>query len=455
VFKLLLVLAWMLPMVAHAKQPVELKAEVLGFAALPADTFQMPPKDAPAYFQTSGRYANPPYEKLKAGAKDNAISFLSTGINPRPTGWKLPLSGQPIQGFSGVVAIDKNNFWVIVDNGFGFKNNSHDALLKIHQVRIDWVRSELTVTQTIFIHDRNHVVPFPIALETDPSRYLTGADFDPESLQVTATGFYLGDEFGPYLLHVAKDGALLAVHDLKINNQHYFSVDHPSKPTPSKPDGAPTAAIARSRGFEGMAASPDQKYLYPLLEGPIYNVHKEKWEGHQGKNSLTIFQFDTAQQQFTTRRWRYVLENKKHNIGDFNFMNDRYAWVIERDNREGDPFKRCAKRPRSNCFDAPADFKRLYLVDLNPSNKTQNEARKLAYVDLMNIADKSNKSGHAHRGVFNMPFFTIESVDAIAKDQVVVGNDNNLPFSSGRTPMKNDDNEFVWLKIKGLHTVLK
>ena len=108
-----------------------------------------------------------------------------------------------------------------------------------------------------------------------------------------------------------------------------------------------------------------------------------------------------------------------------------------------------------NCFDAPADFKRLYLVDLNPSNKTQNEARKLAYVDLMNIADKSNKSGHAHRGVFNMPFFTIESVDAISKDQVVVGNDNNLPFSSGRTPLKNDDNEFIWLKIKGLHKVLK
>jgi hypothetical protein len=54
-----------------------------------------------------------------------------------------------------------------------------------------------------------------------------------------------------------------------------------------------------------------------------------------------------------------------------------------------------------------------------------------------------------------MPFFTIENVDAIAQDQVIVGNDNNLPFSSGRTPLKNDDNEMVWLKIHGLNQVLK
>ena len=280
-------------------------------------------------------------------------------------------------------------------------------------------------------------------------------DFDPESIQVTPKGFFVGDEFGPYLLQVDNNGALLALHDLQINDKHYYSVDHALKVAPGKPDRTNQAPVARSRGFEGMAASADGNHLYPMLEGPLYNAQKDKWDRHQGKSVLTIFQFDLQQQKFTTRRWHYVLEQNNHNIGDFNFIDDRYAWVIERDNREGDPFRRCAKTPQPTCFDAPAQFKRLYLVDLNPANKVQVFARKLAYVDLMQISDKKNKSGRAHRGVFNMPFFTIENVDVLAQNQVVVGNDNNLPFSSGRTPMKNDDNELVWLKIKGLKGLLK
>ena len=439
----------------QAQAPVALQAEVVGFATLPADTFQMPPADAPYYFKTSGRYANAPEKKLKPGQKDNAISYLSTPANPRPTGWSLPLPGQPIQGFSGIVATDKNNFWVLVDNGFGFKNNSHDALLKIHRLKANWSRQRLEVTQTLFLNDKNNVAPFPIALETTETRYLTGVDFDPESLQVTPQGFFVGDEFGPFLLHFGLDGSLRAVHDLRIQDQHYFSVDHPLRSGPGKPDATGQAAVARSRGFEGMALSADGKTLYPMLEGPLYDARKKSWDQHQGKHALTIFEFDLAQQKFTTRRWKYVLENNNHNLGDFNFIDDRHAWVIERDNREGDPYQQCGKSVQPSCFDRPAAFKRLYLIELNPADTATPLVRKLAYVDLMNLKDRGNKTGRSHRGVFNMPFFTIENVDAVAPDQVVVGNDNNLPFSSGRTPLKNDDNELVWLKIKGVKKVLR
>jgi hypothetical protein len=48
------------------------------------------------------------------------------------------------------------------------------------------------------------------------------------------------------------------------------------------------------------------------------------------------------------------------------------------------------------------------------------------------------------------PFFTIENVDLVDADHIIVGNDNNLPFSSGRALGKSDDNELVLLKVTDL-----
>ena len=48
------------------------------------------------------------------------------------------------------------------------------------------------------------------------------------------------------------------------------------------------------------------------------------------------------------------------------------------------------------------------------------------------------------------PFFTIENVDVVDAEHTVVGNDNNLPFSSSRDPQKADDSEFVLLNVRDL-----
>jgi hypothetical protein len=74
--------------------------------------------------------------------------------------------------------------------------------------------------------------------------------------------------------------------------------------------------------------------------------------------------------------------------------------------------------------------------------------RKIAYVDLLNIADPQKISRKPlENGVLTFPFFTIENVDVMDERHIIVGNDNNLPFSSSRDPNKADDNELIILDV--------
>ena len=52
--------------------------------------------------------------------------------------------------------------------------------------------------------------------------------------------------------------------------------------------------------------------------------------------------------------------------------------------------------------------------------------------------------------MLTFPFFTIENVDVVDATHIVVGNDNNLPFSRSREPNKADDNELMLLEAGAL-----
>ena len=74
--------------------------------------------------------------------------------------------------------------------------------------------------------------------------------------------------------------------------------------------------------------------------------------------------------------------------------------------------------------------------------------KKVGYIDLMDIDDPNKLARQGGKdGKLGFPFFTIENVDVIDADHIIVGNDNNLPFSSGRALGKSDDNEMVILKV--------
>jgi hypothetical protein len=160
--------------------------------------------------------------------------------------------------------------------------------------------------------------------------------------------------------------------------------------------------------------------------------------------------------EWTGRTLRYRLEAGATAIGDFNFIDATRALVIERDNGEGDPGLACAQgarpTPQQPCFPLPARFKRVYLVDLAQAD-AEGFVRKIGHIDLMAIRDpdgrariKGDLPANAPRDRFTFPFFTIENVAAVDGDHIIVGNDNNLPFSAGRQFFHADTNEFILLR---------
>jgi hypothetical protein len=434
-----------------------LEATLAGHAILPAATFIAPPEGAPPGFAVSGRFTgagNARNEQVGSTPGDTGAMH-----GHRPTGIALPFRGQPVQGFSGIAPVrgEAGAWWVLTDNGFGNRRNSHDALLMFHKVRPDFRSGQVAVLQTIFLSDPNRVVPFHITTDPSPTRFLTGGDFDLESIQPMADGtFWIGEEFGPYLIHVDAQGRVLRVVETMLDGQPLRSPDHPAQAVPASPTQGVPYQVRRSGGYEGMAQSPDGSRLYALLEQPLFRAGTDQPEGR----FLRILDLDTARGAWTGRNLRYRLEDGATAIGDFNMIDDRRALVIERDNGEGDPGLACAQGTQSTaerpCFPLPARFKRVYLVDLGAVD-ADGFVRKIAHIDLMAIRDPEGLARHrgdlpanAPRERFTFPFFTIENVAMVDADHIIVGNDNNLPFSAGRHLTRADDNEFILLRVPEL-----
>ncbi len=415
-------------------------ATLAGHAVLPAQTFIPAPKDAPADLQVSGKFTTG-----KLVEKIGSVEGLSAG---RPTGVSLPLKGQPAQGHSGIKTMPDGTFWILTDNGAGAKANSPDFALYLNHYKVDFKRGQFTRLKTVFLHDPDKKVPFRVVHEGTRKRYLTGADFDLEGFQLAGGSIWIGDEFGPYLIKADMNGKVQAVFETQVDGKVVRSPDHPAVTTPGAPGGEMKFQVRRSKGYEGLAASNDGSKLYALLEGALHDEAAKAAEAIDGKQFLRVLEFDVATQQWTGRHWKYVLEANHHAIGDFNMISPTEGLIIERDNGESTADKACPEATRrTDCFHDLARFKRVYKVELSEAN-VGGLVRKIGYIDLMNIADPNRLARKPlHNGVLTFPFFTIENVDRVDARHIVVGNDNNLPFSSSREPNQADDNELVLLEV--------
>jgi glycerophosphoryl diester phosphodiesterase len=218
------------------------QARLLGRAVLPAATFA----------------GGPASGTLLAGQDTHGVT--------------TPFPGQPVQGFSAALPAGGGRSWVLADNGYGSIENSSDFELRLYLVKPDYRTGAggsggVTVQRWITFRDPDHKAGFPIVNEFTGDRVLTGSDFDPESIQRAADGtFWVGEEFGPFLLHFDADGTLLDA-PLPLPD-----ADHPGKEirSPQSPRSEETAALrvmnalradARAHGDATPVVSPDANLI--------------------------------------------------------------------------------------------------------------------------------------------------------------------------------------------------
>ena len=342
---------------------------------------------------------------------------LATPANGR-TG---PFPGQVIPGFSGMVDNGDGTFLAMPDNGFGAKANSADFLLRLYTIAPNWETADggdgsLEVGEYISLRDPDGVIPFPIVNAATTPRFLTGADFDIESVVRADDGtMWIGEEFGPFLLHIDATGKLLAP-----------PVEFPDGKSPANPYLLPgeTPRVGSSRGFEALAASPDGTTLYPVVEGAFTD--------DAVKRRRYIYEFDIATSSYTGRTWQYETDAAANVIGDaFTIDRDRIM-LIERDD-----------------FQGPASVtKRLYELDLRRIGSDGFVTKRLV-ADLLRIGNPEHIGIDSSPGAYGVgdPFaFALQSVEVLlplGRGRLLVGLDNNYPGGNGRIPGTPDDTELI------------
>ena len=419
-------------------------ATLAGHASLPAFSMVVPPADAPRDLWVSGKFTGKARNEVPMSVEGD----VGPAYGGHKTGISLPFIGQPVQGMSGLAMNrDQDGSWfALTDNGFGSKANSPDAMLFFHRMQPDFATGRVARLETVFLRDPDRKVPFRIANEATDSRYLTGADFDPESIQAHGDEIWIGDEFGPFVLRVARDGRVLSVHQTMLDGTPLAGPDTPGTVVPAQP-GVDFQA-QRSGGYEGMALQPGTGLLWAMLEKPLLGA-----DGQPEGRFLRVMTFDTAAGDWTGDSFRFRLSDGATAIGDFNFIDETRALVIERDNGEGNAALACAEgaTDQGACYPQPARVKNVVLVD-TANRDDEGFIRRIGHVDLLDIADPDGKApeGMATDGRFTFPFFTIENVARVDDTHILVANDNNLPFSGGREIGKAADSEFILLSVPEL-----
>lgn len=362
-------------------------ASLVGYAELPADTFLSGP--------TSGQFIGP--------ANARTPPFIDQ---------------QPVQGFSALLQLEDGAYLALSDNGYALRGNSADYLLCYYVVRpdfrtVDGGNGSIKITGLFRFRDPDGHLSFNITREAD--RLLTGADLDPESFRMASDGsLWVGEEFFPALLHFNGKGELLAPP------YTLAGLASPDSPVDTQ------ATLPRSRGFEGMAQSPDGKLLYPMLEGPLAGA----------RPGLNIYTFDTQTGQFRNNRadepsYRYLLDADANAIGDFTMYSETAGLVVERDSKQGEE----------------AALKRVYRVDFRELDDTGFLVKTLV-ADLLDI-DDPNDLNQDGRQTFSFPFWTIEGLAIIDATTLAIVNDNNYPFGNGRGEGP-ENTEMILLEIPPL-----
>jgi hypothetical protein len=186
-----------------------------------------------------------------------------------------------------------------------------------------------------------------------------------------------------------------------------------------------------------MALSENRRWLYPMLEGALRS------DATTNPRRRVINKFDLRRKRYTGQTWNYRVDAGFPDavIGDLTAVDEHRFVLIERDDNQG----------------AEAAQKKIYLIDLRRFDQ-DGYLRKWLVLDLLHIDDPDRISLPPRPGEFGVgdpfsfPLQSVESLEVLDDDRLLIANDNNFPSSDGRWTDRNrpDDTELIVVEVEDL-----
>lgn len=225
---------------------------------------------------------------------------------------------------------NRNEWWGLSDRGPGGGTLTYDTRVQKFAIDIDQATgaiSNFRITQTIVFSaggsSMNGIAP-------SPSSSLGNA-FDPEGFVVNPLNgnFLVSDEYGPSLYEFDRAGTLVKKYTTPANlvprNSGTGTANYAS-------DAGNDAGKRTNRGFEGLAVSPDGKYVYAMLQSPTL----DEGGAAQTGSFARIVKFDTASdtgEAVAQYAYRMDRTGQGQGISSLVALDDSQFLVLERNNR--------------------------------------------------------------------------------------------------------------------------
>lgn len=296
------------------------------------------------------------------------------------------INKQPMMGFSAMLVTDKQDvYWFLTDNGFAKKNISADFIPRLYEVHISTEGKVAYTKRYLEFTDKNNKLSFPIQAdyvhyynnpenpkvdsEIIKNRTLTGADIDPESIQIDANNhIWIGDGYGPFLIETDSGGSV--IHQ-KYEIPGIQSKDHPLKMTQG-------ATMDTSGGIEAMAITPDKQTLYLILQKRVQG---------DAYGMLRLYTFHIPSKSFNASYLNYPVEPGT-TVTDLVAIDQQRFYVLER-----------AKKPAAN-----------FIYQINLTNIQKGVLQKQTVANLNDLVPSK---------------LSLESIGILDDQKVMLVNDND------------------------------
>ncbi len=244
-------------------------------------------------------------------------------------------------GFFSDIYYDRNTneWWGLSDRGPGGGTLGYET--RINRFTVDFDAqgkvSNYNVVQTIKFRDEGGNVLNGLSPGNAGNAGSLGRAFDPEGMVINPLNgnIIVSDEYGPSVIEFDRAGNLVKRYDVPANLVPRTSSGANYDATPS-PTGASALKFGRenNRGLEGLAVSPDGKYVYAMLQnGRIEDGWSSAGGGTRGQFTR-IIKYDVATGQ-AVGQYAYQLNSSGQGRGISAIValgNDKFM-ILERNNR--------------------------------------------------------------------------------------------------------------------------